>query len=98
MIHLPWNCLESITSTSEIGAVGDVVQNIGILVQHWVDEADSSLAGVGALLVDLCIMGQKNCSLQTSKVFKSALTRAMTEANTGADRLVPKKWYCSPLV
>lgn len=57
--YLPWNSLEAVTTTAEVGAVGNIGQNVWILVQDGIDEPDRALVGGGALLVDLYMVSKK---------------------------------------
>lgn len=48
-----WNGSKSIGVTSCIGTVGDIVQHLGVSIEHGVHETNSALASCEALLIDL---------------------------------------------
>lgn len=57
--HLPRNSLEAVTTTAEVGAVGNISQNVWILVQDGINKANRALVGSSALLIDLYMVSKR---------------------------------------
>ena len=77
---------ETLRAAPQVRALGDVVQNIVMTVQDWVDEANGTFASNSTLLIDLGLSVDEHCEFLA---FSSRLTKVKTEANRGDARLEP---------
>lgn len=90
-IDSPRNSFEAIRPTTNISSVRNVVENLGVCIEDWVDEANGSLASSCTVLVQLFEVSAKVPSilLYQCSVFGDILTKVSTEANSGEERLEP---------
>lgn len=55
IVHLripAWCARKACSSASRIGAVDNVVEHLGMLIKHWVDETDRTFASLDSLFID----------------------------------------------
>jgi hypothetical protein len=53
MENSPWSSMKTLSSTSKVGTIGDIVEDPRECIEDWIDEADRALADGEPFLIDL---------------------------------------------
>jgi hypothetical protein len=51
--NVPLDSLEALAVASKIGAIDDIIQNLGMLIQNWIHETNRALSDGGAFFIEL---------------------------------------------
>lgn len=87
-LYSPWNSTETLRITSNIGTVGDIIEDAWVSVKHGVHETNRALALVNTFLVNLPRAEPLAPDNQQTNS-EPQLTKFRTEANNGDAKLEP---------